>query len=193
MGKQKKQLQWTTEQRIVNDLLPYEFNPRVMTQAEAAQLEVSLTKFNLVEIPAINLDGTILAGHQRVKIMAHLGRGQEVIDVRVPNRLLEDDEVREYNLRSNKNTGHFDNELLTKNFEIAELLEFGFSEFEFGIVDPNASKTPKEKRFSIAYELVFVTEDERTEFKKFMKNLEAKYADIKTEGERLIKYIRENS
>jgi hypothetical protein len=40
----------------------------------------SLKRFNLVEIPVINLDDQILAGHMRIAILIELGRGDEVID-----------------------------------------------------------------------------------------------------------------
>lgn len=57
-----------------------------------ANLKKSLERFNLVEIPAIDQDGTILAGAQRIKALQILGRGGEMISVRVPNRKLTDEE-----------------------------------------------------------------------------------------------------
>lgn len=101
-------LEWHTEQRAIKELTPAEYNPRKLTDKQRGDLEKSIKKFNLVEIPAINLDNTLLAGHQRVALMVDLGRGDEVIDVRVPNRQLTDEEAKEYNLRSNKNTGEWD-------------------------------------------------------------------------------------
>lgn len=59
------QINWTTVQKKVDDLLPAEYNPRRMTDEQAAQLEKSLTKFGLAEIPAINTDGKM---HQNVLI-----------------------------------------------------------------------------------------------------------------------------
>ena len=102
------QLTWTTVQKTVDELLPAEYNPRQMREDQAEQLEKSLKKFGLVEIPAINTDGTILAGHQRITVLKRLGKGQELIDVRVPSRPLTNKEAQEYNLRSNKNVGEWD-------------------------------------------------------------------------------------
>lgn len=128
MGK-LQQLEWRTEKRKVSDLVPFEGNPRKMTEDQADQLKKSFERFNLVEIPAIDANDTILAGHQRLKIMQMLGRGEEIIDVRVPNRKLTDDEYLEYNLRSNKNHGEWDFNQLA-NFD-TEMLKFvGFSELE---------------------------------------------------------------
>lgn len=122
-------LQWSTEKRKVSDLKSFEKNPRKLSEEQKTQLTASLQKFNLVEIPAIDLDGTLIAGHQRVKILKALGRGDELIDVRVPNRQLTKAEFEEYNLRSNKNTGDWDNAIL-KMFDKNVLAESGFSDKE---------------------------------------------------------------
>lgn len=126
-------MKWTTQQRKVSDLIPYAANPRQMTDKQNKYLTKSLEKFDLVEIPAINTDGTILAGHQRLRIMQTLGRGDEVIDVRVPDRLLTEKEVQEYNIRSNKNTGEFDFDILANSFDTTDLLEWGFDEKDLKI------------------------------------------------------------
>ena len=124
---------WHTEQRKINELIPYEGNPRKMTKEQAEQLQKSLEKFNLAEIPAINTDNKIIAGHQRINILQILGRGEEIVDVRIPNRKLTDDEFREYNLRSNKNIGSWDFDELA-NFDIGLLTDVGFNEEELNIV-----------------------------------------------------------
>jgi ParB-like chromosome segregation protein Spo0J len=137
---QSSALKWTTEQRKVAELIPLPYNPRKLTDKQRKDLEGSLAKFNLVEIPAINKDNSILAGHQRVMILVALGRGEELIDVRVPNRKLTDGEVKEYNIRSNKNSGEWDVELLKENFDLNELLGWGFTHQEFndlGLVIPD--------------------------------------------------------
>lgn len=132
-------LEWHTETRKVGDLVPYDFNPRQLTAEQHQKLTESLRRFNLVELPAINLDGTIIAGHQRTRIMVELGRAQEEIEVRVPNRELTQEEFKEYLIRSNKNTGQWDFDVLANAFEITELKDWGFSEQELGIGfdDPN--------------------------------------------------------
>jgi len=126
---QTTDLQWSTTKLRINDLVPFEGNPRQMTDAQAVQLKASLEKFNLVEIPAVNTNGKILAGHQRLKIMQILGRGQELVDCRIPNRMLTPEEEREYLLRSNKNTGEWDFDALA-NFDEELLKTIGFSSKE---------------------------------------------------------------
>lgn len=123
-------LVWSTERRRVSELIPHPNNPRKLSDAQAAALRDSLERFNLAEIPAINRDNTILAGHQRLKVMVMLGRGEEEIEVRVPSRPLTTVEAREYLIRSNKNTGEWDYEGLESNFDIDELLLWGFERWE---------------------------------------------------------------
>jgi DNA modification methylase len=110
-------LTWTTVQRKVNDLVPQEVNPRKITDKQMKDLTKSLKKYNLVEIPAVDLDGKILAGHQRIKALQLLGRGEEIIDVRIPNRKLTEDESKQYLISSNALGGDWDLDLL-KSFDL---------------------------------------------------------------------------
>jgi len=71
-----------TEERKVDVLLPHKKTPRKISKEQAGRLKQSLETYGLVEIPAVDLDGTILAGHQRIKVLQLLGRGNEQIDVR---------------------------------------------------------------------------------------------------------------
>ena len=122
-------LEWHTEQRRIRDLVPFEHNPRHMTEKQAADLKRSLEKFNLMSIPVVDLDGRIVSGHQRCRILVALGRGDEAIDVRIPNRKLTEEEYLEANLRENKNLGEWDFAELA-NIDEAMLLEVGFEKDE---------------------------------------------------------------
>jgi ParB-like chromosome segregation protein Spo0J len=113
------------EKRKVKDLVPWEQNPRQMSEKQVKDLEFSLKKFNLMSIPVINTDNLIISGHQRLKVLSLLGRGEEEIDVRVPNRKLTADEFKEANLRENKNVGDWNWEALA-DFDSDELIDFGF-------------------------------------------------------------------
>jgi hypothetical protein len=131
-----EKLEWHNDRRRVGDLVPYEHNPRILTEKQAKDLERSLKKFNLVEIPAINLDGKIIAGHQRCKTMIALGMENDIIDVRIPNRMLTEAEFKEYNIRSNKNVAEWDFSVLNDNFDLGNLKDWGFEDWEFGIEKP---------------------------------------------------------
>jgi len=122
-------LQWHTTQKRVNDLVPQEVNPRKINDKQMSDLKKSLAKFNLVEIPAIDLNGKILAGHQRIKALQLLGRGDELIDVRVPNRQLTEDETKRYLIASNALGGDWDFEKL-KTFDLDLLVDIGFDQVD---------------------------------------------------------------
>lgn len=124
-------LSWTTVQKRVNDLVPQNVNPRSITDHQMADLKRSLKKYNLVEIPAIDTNGNILAGHQRIKALQLLGRGDEFIDVRFPSRKLTKLESQEYLIASNKLGGDWDFDLL-KSFDLSTLEFAGFDEIEIG-------------------------------------------------------------
>jgi len=116
---------WHTEKRKVSDLLPHAENPRTISDKQMKDLVKSFKKFNLVEIPAVDTDGRICAGHQRIKAMQILGRGEEEIEVRVPNRKLTKEEYDQYLITSNAVGGDWDFEKL-KSFDMDMLLDCGF-------------------------------------------------------------------
>lgn len=131
-----EELIWHTETRKIKDLKEHEKNPRKITKDQMEKLKQSLKSFNYVETVVINLDNTILAGHMRIRALKALGRIKEVIEVRVPNRQLTTMEAEEYLIRSNKNSGEWDWERLANEWEIPDLINWGFTEDELQIKDP---------------------------------------------------------
>lgn len=124
-----KKLAWSTVQKTVDTLIPQDINPRTITDKQMSDIKKSLKKFNLVEIPAIDTNGKILAGHQRIKALKLLGRGDELVDVRIPNRKLTKKESDQYLIASNKLGGDWNFELL-KEFDFNLLEDSGFEEIE---------------------------------------------------------------
>jgi len=158
-------MKWSTVKRKISDLIPYEQNPREMTKKQVKDLEASLNKYDLVEIPAINTDNTILAGHQRLNILGMLGRQDEEIDVRIPDRLLTHDEAKEYNYRSNLNTGQWDEDILASQ-DKDWLRSLGFDENRlnkmFGLTETEEDEAPeKRKETDIAQRNLFVLGEHR--------------------------------
>ncbi|MEO8532849.1 MAG: DNA modification methylase [Flavobacterium sp.] len=111
----------------MKDLIPYEYNPRKLSEEKKQKLRESLEKYNLAEIPAINTNDVIIAGHQRIIVLMEIGRGEETIDVRVPNRELTELEFKEYNIRSNVQVGEWDLEILNSIFDDIDLLSIGLN------------------------------------------------------------------
>ncbi len=140
-----KKIEWRTERRKVKDLIRYEKNPRKLSEAQLDGLKRSLKKFNLAELPAINTDGTLVAGNQRVLALSLLGRDEDEIEVRVPNRALTKAEFRDYLLTSNRSGGTWDFEKLAEEFDLGELLTAGFDSTDLSnIFDDNLDITDDE-------------------------------------------------
>jgi len=126
-------IKWKTEKRKLGDLIPYEKNPRILTDKQKQEIRKSLNKYDLVEIPAINSDNTILAGHQRISILKEIKGSDFEIEVRVPDTKLNENDFKEYLLRSNRNGGEWDWNMLENDFEKDLLLGSGFEAFEIDI------------------------------------------------------------
>lgn len=140
-----KKLEWRTERRKVKDLIQYKNNPRVLSPVQLEGLKRSLKKFNVAELPCINTDGTLVAGNQRVLALSLLGRDEEKIEVRIPNRTLTDKEFKDYLLTSNRSGADWDWQKLAEEFDIGELLTAGFDSFDLGnIFDDNLEITDDE-------------------------------------------------
>ena len=117
--------------RVIDELIPAEYNPRKISEHDFEQLKTSLTKFNVVEPAIINKHTTrnniIIGGHQRIKVAQKLNwKTFPCVHVDLPI-----EQEKELNIRLNKNIGEWDTELLTSNFDIPDLINYGFSEIDF--------------------------------------------------------------
>ena len=138
-------MKWKTEKRKISDLKECEYNPRQLTKKQYKDLKSSLDKFGLCEIPVINTDNTIIAGHQRIKILKEKSPDAE-IEARVPSKKLNKEQFDEYLIRSNKNMGEWDWDALANSFEMDALYEFGFEPVDFGFdVTEEKKESPEPK------------------------------------------------
>ena len=135
MKKKDKKLEWETKKIPLSSVKEFEHNPRQLSKKQYQDLKKSLQKFDYVEVAAIDYDNTLIAGHQRLRVLRELKGADIEIDVRVPNRKLTEKEFKEYLVRSNKNTGEWDYDILANTYEIQELIEYGFSEEELQVND----------------------------------------------------------
>jgi len=118
-------IEWHVEKRAIADLKDYPKNPRRMSKEKAEKLQSNITKFGLIDVPFINTDNTLIGGHQRCKILKKMGHKE--IDVKVPSRTLSSEEIEELNITHNLVTGEFDYDVLANNYEVPNLIEYGFS------------------------------------------------------------------
>ncbi len=119
---------WKIEKRKISDLKGFKKNPRKFTEKGLKDLKKSLENLGDANIITINSDNTILGGHARIQVMKELGYKE--VDVKVPDRLLNEKEAEETCIRLNANTaGEWDFDLLN-DFDSSDLSEWGLNIIE---------------------------------------------------------------
>jgi hypothetical protein len=126
-------LTWTTETRRLGELVPWPRNPRQIRQDQARRLSESLDEFGQVDVIAVGPGGEVYNGHQRLNVWAEEhGPDMEVV-VRVASRALTEKEREKLVVLLHRGaTGEWDFDVLANEFELGELLEWGFEERDFG-------------------------------------------------------------
>jgi len=134
------------------DLNEADYNPRKLSDRQFQKIKESIEGFGFVDPVIVNSHpdrkNIIIGGHQRCKVAAKIGI-EEVPCVFVE---LDEGRERELNIRLNKNTGEWDFEALQDNFEIPDLIDWGFDVDDFEIKeeegsggeDPGAGEPPEE-------------------------------------------------
>ena len=136
-------INWTLRTFRLDELTDYYKNPRSLSDKEFKQLKTSLDKFGMIDKPIVNADSanTIIGGHQRKHVLE--ASGVKECECWVPDRELTAKEVEELNIRLNKNTGSWDFDTLANEFELDDLLEWGFDKGELDL-DLWASDAPED-------------------------------------------------
>jgi len=125
-------MKWKIVKRKLTELKPFEKNPRKMTEKGMKDLKTSISKFGIAEPIVINTDNTIIGGHARYYAISD--NGTEDVECYQPEKKLTPKEFKELNVRLNKNiAGEFDFDILANEFELDDLLEWGFEEKELDL------------------------------------------------------------
>ena len=150
------QVVWSTVEVKLGELVEWEKNPVTLSERDAEEIRKSLDRFGLV-VPLVanapRQDGRrrLVDGHQRIHVQEAVGLWgpDTMVEVRVPSRKLTEKECDELSIRLRKNTGDWDWDTMTNNFEVSDLLDWGFEEDELMGVDfqhPKLRETVKEIR-----------------------------------------------
>lgn len=135
-------LKWHTEQVRWVDMVTFDKNARKIKVENRKNLAESLKEFDVVDIPTLDVDNVIIGGHQRCMTMIHAGRGEELTDVRKPNRKLTEAEFKKLNLilNSDKYRGEFDLMMLRDNFsefDLSQELGIDLAELDKDVAETN--------------------------------------------------------
>ena len=125
---------WTNERRKIRDLIPWPRNPRQIKGEQVRRLQESVEEFGQFETIAVGPGNEVYNGHQRLKSWgAKFGPDYEV-EVRVASRELTEKEREKLTILAHKGAaGEWDFDTLANEFELADLVEWGFKEYELGI------------------------------------------------------------
>ena len=157
------------EEIEISKLKPAKYNPRQISTKQYNDLKKSIERFGLVDPIIVNKDNTVIGGHQRLKIIKSLGEktiGCIVLD-------LNKEKEKELNIRLNKNTGDFDFDILSSEFDINELVDWGFKHIDLGL---NIDKIDEDKE-DVA--TITVKEDDLIKAQQLYNELEEKGYNVK--------------
>jgi len=122
-------MEWKIVTKQIKDLKPFGSNPRVFTKKGLADLTKSISRYGLAEPLTINIDNTLIGGNARYTVLKE--KGIKECECYMPSRELTLKEVKELNVRLNKNiAGEWDYDILAEEFGALDLLEWGFEEKE---------------------------------------------------------------
>jgi len=132
MPPKKIDIKWQIRVKKISELKPLKYNPRNITEKGLKELTVSIDKFGLAEPIVINTDNVIIGGHARYFALKQ--KGETKAQCYVPDKKLTKKQVDELNIRLNKNiAGEWDFDILANDFELKDLLDWGFQEYELGV------------------------------------------------------------
>lgn len=119
----EKSILWKTETRKINELKPYEFNPRSISKEQIKKLKSSIAESGYNAPILVDRDYTIIAGHQRWHVLKLLKYKE--VDIRIPSRKLTEQEFKRINIQDNVDFGTWDFDILANNFDLMDLQEWG--------------------------------------------------------------------
>lgn len=121
-----KKIEWCLKSMAIKFLKDNPKNPRQIDKRVQGKLAVFIEKFGLIDKPIINLDDTIIGGHQRIRILKK--QKAKLVECWVPNRMLDEKEIDEMCVGLNLHQGTWDFDILANQWDAIDLLEYGFTE-----------------------------------------------------------------
>lgn len=142
------EITWHSQKVKLNDLQDFSNNPRKISKEDFKKLVASLKEDGYHQRLLVNLDNTIIGGHQRKKAMLKAGyTNDDEIEVLMPNRMLQGDDFDRINIRDNLPFGSFDTDILSTHWEHEKLIGWGMSPDWLGMgFEDSEEEKPKESK-----------------------------------------------
>lgn len=136
--------EWVEETRRLDELRPFERNPRTITESQFDKLKQSIVQDGYHSRIKITRDGRMIGGHQRLKALKALGF--EVVKVLVPDTEIDDESFKRICLRDNHNNGVWDMDILSSDYDLEFMRAIGLHDvmdippMDDGMGEPDAGK-----------------------------------------------------
>ena len=186
--------------RKISELNEADYNPRQLTDKQHKDLKDSLEMFWFVDPILVNMNAkrknVVIGGHQRLKIAKEMAMSEVPC---VELNLSKTKEI-ELNVRLNKNSGGWDWDKLANQFELNDLLNWGFQEKEilwsdnqFDLSDDSYVPESNEKYGNaiIQYNIIFDNEKQQGNWYDFLNKLKGKYTDLETHASRIDSFLKD--
>lgn len=135
---------WTEKTVPIDELKPYEKNPRIITHDAFERLKDSIKKLGFHQRMLCQPDGKVIGGHQRLRAMKELGATE--IKILIPSRELTTEEFRQLLIQDNLPFGQHDFDMLANDFTVDELTDWGMPESWLLGKTETEKETPKEEK-----------------------------------------------
>ena len=135
-AKLKKELgiKWLFEERDVDDLIPFEDNPRIADDHFYNSLVKSFEENGDFGVFIVDHNSRLIGGHQRKRALQEF-KVSKVL-VKYPDRPITDEEFLRINLLDNKLTADWDYDVIANCFDPELVLDCGFDPKDLGGYDP---------------------------------------------------------
>lgn len=121
-------IKWNLQSIPIKDLIVNKRNPRQISKDRAARLNRLIDRYGLIDKPIVNLDMTIIGGHQRIALLKK--KKVKEVECWVAERQLEPSEIDDLTIGLNLVTGTWDWDILANDYNIDDLFQYGFTENE---------------------------------------------------------------
>lgn len=162
-------VEWTPQVVSILALHPAEYNPRKQNNKAKKAFIRNAEEWGNLEPIVVNMDGTIIGGHQRYFIA--IENGQDEMEVFVPSKQLKPEDEKELNIILNSITGRTVMEKLIAGELTQDVLdELGFREFRIPLIklpDTDVVEVGKQKNESVL--ALYYEVDDLIEVKRVLK------------------------